>query len=128
MQIFWLCYRLVIINSNPTKHPMQMAKSLNNSLRWQRLAVRIRLGIFLQTRALVLFRTIVRLFIFFGLVPVAQWFIFIPSCCNPMLETSKRGSSIPVETCFFLQKKILANLGYCLSAYFVCLVLQKRLF
>ena len=69
----------------------------------------------------MLFRTIFRLFIFVGLVPVGQWFKFIPICSNPMRETSKPGSSIPVETCFFLQKKILANLGYYLSAYF-CLL------
>ena len=76
----------------------------------------------------MLFRTIFRLFIFVGLVPVGQWFKFIPSCCNPMRETSKPGSSIPVETCFFLQKKILANLGYYLSAYFCLLSSAEKNF
>ena len=52
----------------------------------------------------VLFRTIV-MFIFVALVPVASLFSFFQVAVAPMLETTKLGCLIPVETCFFFANR-----------------------
>ena len=64
----------------------------------------------------MLFRTIVHLFIFVGLVPVArlcEGSVFFQGAVTPMLETAKPGSLIAVETRFFVKLK---TFGYGLSA------------
>ena len=57
---------------------------------------------FTQIRVLVLFQTIVHLFIFVGLVHIARLFsshsAFLQVALTPILETTKPGSLIAVET------------------------------
>ena len=78
----------------------------------------------------MLFLTIVRLFIFASLVPIAQFVEasgFFQGAVT-LLETKKPRSLIPVETCFFGNVDFSIILDYSLSAYFCRLSSAERTF
>ena len=127
LRFFRLCYRLVIVKSSlihpageEVKQLLETAKGSGSNPAWH----------FLQTRVIVLFRTIVRLFLV-GLVPVALWFSFVPSCCNPQASVDKSREFDSSWDLFFLHIEKIVYAYFCLSGYFGLLFIfywQKRFF